>query len=95
VKNISAPPSQFARNSPGLPMVVKQWPTPNAAIAKDRGNLGTLSVRRRHESGKQMDLSMVVSDDSALKLHGRWTLALMGFPPDWCDDLPPDPLASN
>ena len=29
------------------------------------------------------------------KLHGRWTLALMGFAPDWCDDLPPDPLGTT
>ena len=29
------------------------------------------------------------------KLHGRWTLALMGFDPDWCDDLPADPLGTT
>jgi hypothetical protein len=33
------------------------------------------------------------STKQATKLHGRWTLALMSFPPDWCDDLPPDPLS--
>ena len=36
-----------------------------------------------------------VIDKTGLKLSGAWTLALMAFPPDWCDDLPPDPLGTT
>lgn len=97
-------PTPMARDWKGdgfadqLPNVVKAreaFPTPNASDNRDRGNLGTPSVQRRMDNGKQVMLSMAITDQKGMKLHGEWTLALMGFPPDWCEDLPPDPLGQT
>ena len=58
---------------------VKMWPTPNASDDRDRGHLGMPSIQRRKEKGKQLNLSMVVSDQSGA-LNPTWVEWLMGFP---------------
>tara|TARA_R100001509_G_scaffold158629_1_gene124062 strand:+ start:437 stop:799 length:363 start_codon:yes stop_codon:yes gene_type:complete len=55
------------------------WPTPNASDNRDRGNLSTPSIQRRKEKGKQLNLSMVVSQQSG-SLNPVWVEWLMGFP---------------
>lgn len=79
----------------GLTNAVKAWPTPqhhDAATgeAKRVGRFGTKHGGRNLND----DVAQAEGMEKA-KLHGRWTLALMGFPPDWCDDLPPDPLGTT
>jgi len=71
----------------GLTNAVKAWGTPTARDHKDGGNVS--GVPENGLLGRQA----VNRSESPGKLHGRWTLALQGFPPDWCDDLPPDPLS--
>ncbi|MDQ3222115.1 MAG: hypothetical protein M3Q75_01360, partial [Gemmatimonadota bacterium] len=66
----------------GLTNAVRSWPTPRAINGEHPG-----MQHPSHLTGA------AGADGNTLKLHGRWTLALMGFPPDWCDDLPPDPLS--
>ena len=68
--------------SPDLPTAVKMWPTPSASDDRDRGCLKTLAIKRRHEAGKQLMLSMVVSEESG-QLNPQWVEWLMGFPPGW------------
>ena len=58
---------------------VKMWPTPNASDDRDRGHLGMPSIQRRKDKGKQLNLSMVVSDQSGA-LNPTWVEWLMGFP---------------
>ncbi|WNX29736.1 hypothetical protein [Brevibacillus laterosporus] len=79
--------SDFKRRGPnskqqGLPEVVKMWPTPNASDHRDRGNLSNPCIQNRMEKGKQLELSMVVSDQSG-QLNPDWVEALMGFPIGW------------
>lgn len=79
--------SDFKRRGPnskqqGLPEVVKMWPTPNASDHRDRGNLSNPCIQNRIEKGKQLELSMVVSDQSG-QLNPDWVEALMGFPIGW------------
>lgn len=76
-----------------LHSAVKSFPTPNASDHRDRGSWEDNCTQRRIAIGKQVGLTATVQTKTMPgKLHGRWTLALMGFDPDWCDDLPPDPL---
>lgn len=70
----------------GLTNAVKAFPAPTA----DDGIHRNTTVEERQASGHQVMLRHMAPHGK--KLHGRWTLALMGFEPDWCDDLPPDPL---
>ena len=60
----------------------KLWPTPNASDHRDRGNMSNPSIQRRQILGKQLNLSMVVSETSG-QLNPTWVAALMGFPVGW------------
>lgn len=62
----------------------QMWPTPCAGDDRDRGNLSTPAIQRRHAKGKQLNLSMVVSDVSG-NLNPAWVEWLMGFPAGWTD----------
>lgn len=68
----------------GLPAAVKLWPTPQASDNRDRGNLSNPAIRKRIESGKQVNLSMCVSENSG-QLNPDWVECLMGFPIGWTD----------
>ncbi len=76
----------------GLVNAVKAWATPqhhdsHQGQASRVGRYGTKHGGRNLNDDVAQEEGM-----ERAKLHGRWTLALMGFPPDWCDDLPADPL---
>lgn len=58
------------------------WPTPNASDNRDRGNLSNPAIQRRVALGKQVNLSMCVSEQSG-QLNPDWVTWLMGFPPGW------------
>lgn len=58
---------------------VKYWPTPSASDNRDRGNMATPAIARRIAKGKQVMLSMSVSEDSG-QLNPPWVEWLMGFP---------------
>lgn len=60
----------------------KLWPTPNASDCRDRGNMSNPAVQRRMAKGKQLGLSMVVSESSG-QLNPTWVEWLMGFPTEW------------
>jgi hypothetical protein len=60
----------------------KYWPTPSASDNRDRGNLSTPAIQRRLSKGKQLMLSMVVSEVSG-QLNPTWVEKLMGWPDDW------------
>jgi DNA (cytosine-5)-methyltransferase 1 len=60
------------------------WPTPGAEDVRDRGNLSTPAIQRRFEKGKQLNLSMVVSEKSGA-LNPTWVEWLMGYPIGWTD----------
>jgi hypothetical protein len=47
------------------------WPTPSASDDRNRGTLNSLSIQRRMASGKQLMLSMVVSDRRPM-LQENW-----------------------
>jgi hypothetical protein len=66
------------------------WGTPTSRDWKDGS-----SVENVPENGLLGRQAVNRSGQTGMKLHGRWTLALMGFPPDWCDNLPPDPLGAE
>ncbi|MGB3329169.1 MAG: hypothetical protein WBA46_09465 [Thermomicrobiales bacterium] len=87
--------ARYAQGGTPLTLAVQTFPTPNAGDNWDRGYAEMPAIKRRIENGQQVMLSMQVQQQKGQKLHGRWTLALMGFPPDWCDDLPPDPMQSG
>ena len=65
----------------GLSLVqaVRLWPTPSASYNRDRGNLSSPAIARRIAKGKQVMLSMSVSDQSGA-LNPPWVEWLMGFP---------------
>jgi DNA (cytosine-5)-methyltransferase 1 len=67
-----------------LRVAVKLWPTPSAEDHRDRGNLSTPAIQRRFEKGKQLNLSMVVSEKSGA-LNPTWVEWLMGYPIGWTD----------
>lgn len=77
-------PSERERRTPDLHAAVKMWPTPNASDHRDRGNLSNPCIQRRIEIGKQVELSMCVSDKSG-QLNPDWAESLMGFPIGWTD----------
>jgi len=60
------------------------WPTPGAADNRDRGHIGMPAIQRRQAKGKQLNLSMVVSNKSGA-LNPTWVEWLMGFPTGWTD----------
>ena len=60
------------------------WPTPQAADNRDRGNLSMPAIKRRLSLGKQLMLSMVVSDKNG-RLNPMWVEWLMGFPLGFTD----------
>ena len=62
-----------------LGRAVHMWPTPAANDNRDRGHLGMPSIQRRQAKGKQIMLSMSVSDTSGA-LNPDWTEWLMGWP---------------
>jgi hypothetical protein len=71
-------------NGDGLSTAVKMWPTPGAADNRDRGHMGMPAIQRRQAKGKQLNLSMVVSDVSGA-LNPTWVEWLMGYPEGWTD----------
>lgn len=66
----------------GLAGQVKNYPTPQASDCRDRGNLGSPAIQRRITKGKQIGLSMSVSDTSGA-LNPDWVEWLMGWPIGW------------
>jgi hypothetical protein len=63
------------------------FPTPQASDHKDRGHVGSLSIQRRLEKGKQINLSMTVSKKHGA-LNPEWVEWLMAFPIGWTDSKP-------
>jgi len=72
----------FSPNLPEWAAARSMWPTPSAGDDRDRGNLSTPAIKRRMEKGKQLNLSMTVSDQSGA-LNPEWVEWLMGFPSGW------------
>ena len=72
--------------NPNLETVVARtmWPTPTASDNRDRGHKGMPAIKRRMEKGKQLNLSMVVSETSG-SLNPQWVEWLMGYPEGWTD----------
>jgi hypothetical protein len=70
---------QVVRGNPSPSGHLKMWPTPGAADSRDRGNLSSPSIQRRAAIGKQLNLSMVVSETSG-SLNPTWVEWLMGYP---------------
>ena len=62
----------------------KLFPTPQSSDSRDRGHLGNPAIRRRAAMGKQLNLSMVVSETSGA-LNPTWVEWLMGFPTGYTD----------
>ncbi|QDP50966.1 MAG: hypothetical protein Tp136DCM211861_11 [Prokaryotic dsDNA virus sp.] len=60
------------------------WPTPAASDNRDRGHMGMPSIQRRMEKGKQLNLSMVISQKSG-SLNPNWVEWLMGYPVGYTD----------
>ncbi len=71
----------------GLAGAVMNYPTPQASDCRDRGNLGSPVIQRRIQKGKQIGLSMSVSDISGA-LNPDWVEWLMGWPIGWTDLKP-------
>jgi DNA (cytosine-5)-methyltransferase 1 len=71
----------------------KNWPTPQVADYKDRGNLSNPSIQRRMEIGKQVNLQMCVSQTSG-QLNPMWVEWLMGWPQGWTE-LKPSEMAKS
>jgi DNA (cytosine-5)-methyltransferase 1 len=63
------------------------YPTPYASDNRDRGHIGMPSIQRRVSKGKQIMLSMSVSDTSGA-LNPLWVEWLMGWPLGWTDLKP-------
>lgn len=61
---------------------VHKYPTPAASDNRDRGHMGMPSIKRRAEKGKQINLSMSVSDVCGA-LNPPWVEWLMGWPIGW------------
>jgi hypothetical protein len=71
----------------------RAWPTPQHHDAH-QGQANRVGRYGTKHGGRNLNDDVAAAEGmEKAKLHGRWTLALMGFPPDWCDDLPPDPLS--
>jgi hypothetical protein len=88
-------PSERERRTPDLHAAVKMWPTPQASDNKDRGNISNPAIQKRVENGKQVNLSMLVSEKSG-QLNPAWVECLMGFPEGWTDiDGLPDKEQNN
>lgn len=68
-----------ATSGDGLATAVKKWPTPQASDDRDRGNLSTPAIARRIAKGKQVMLSMSVSQENG-RLNPDWVEWLMGWP---------------
>lgn len=78
-----------ATSGDGLATAVKNWPTPQASDVRDRGNLSSGSTQRRIAKGKQINLSMSVSEESG-QLNPDWVEWLMGWPTGWTSLEPLD-----
>ena len=76
--------AKVGRSATGISLAtaVQMWPTPSAADDRDRGNLSTPAIQRRMAKGKQLNLSMVVSEHSG-SLNPTWVEWLMGYPEGW------------
>ncbi len=80
-------PRSSDKNGPGLHgsggmdlrTAVHLYPTPQASDNRDRGNRNTPAIKRRIDKGKQVMLSMCVSDLNG-RLNPRWVEWLMGWP---------------
>ena len=71
----------------GLATAVRMWPTPCASDNRDRGNASTPAISRRIAKGKQVMLSMAVSQESG-RLNPMWVEWLMGWPVGMTDLRP-------
>lgn len=93
---------RYAQGGTPLTLAVQQdpWPTPRASESEMRTYARTPSAEAdkhgKHLQAEVLRANMEFSVDPEEvaeflrpKLHGRWVLALMGYPPDWCDDLGP------
>lgn len=69
----------YAQGGTPLSLAVKTWPTPQASDNRDRGNMSTPAIARRIAKGKQVMLSMSVSEESG-RLNPNWVEWLMGWP---------------
>lgn len=73
----------------------RAWPTPQHHDAH-QGQANRVGRYGTKHGGRNLNDDVAKAEGmEKAKLHGRWTLALMGFAPDWCDDLPPDPLGTT
>jgi hypothetical protein len=75
------------QKNPHLWQKFQSFPTPQASDCRDRGNMSNLSIQRRAELKKQLNLSMVVHPTSG-KLNPTWVEWLMGWPLEWTDLKP-------
>lgn len=82
---------------PGRQVVNRPLPTPTVGDSFNARNATSTRSNpdSKHHAGTTLSDTVHHYREQGLKLHGRWTLALMAFPPDWCDDLPPDPLGTT
>ncbi len=71
-------------NLPEAVVESQRWPTPQASDNRDRGNRQTPAIKRRIEKGKQVMLSMSVSDTSG-QLNPMFVCWLMGYPKNWTE----------
>jgi len=78
------PESKRFQQKTELNSAVKLWSTPNASDCRDRGNMSNPAIQRRAEMGKQLNLSMVVSENSG-QLNPTWVEWLMGYETGWTD----------
>lgn len=89
---------------------VGPWPTPKAKEDGRTPEAWERARQRHYETRKEKGTSSGgpagangslavtvrrIEEEPKGKLSAAWTLRLMGFPSDWCDDLPPDPLGTT
>lgn len=96
-QNVSSVTSENRGRSNGICLAdaARIYPTPQASDCRDRGNLSMPCIQKRLQDGKQVNLSMCVSEVSG-QLHPDWVEWMMGIPTGWTDidadvSLPPPP----
>lgn len=103
MSNVTRQSGQFQSLTASVMQSRQSWPTPRHEgfdAGEHRGTNDSLhsAVKQtpfptpRSATARQCRLESHHVAATPGKLHGRWTLCLMSFPDDWCDDLPPDPL---
>ncbi|HET7070118.1 MAG TPA: DNA cytosine methyltransferase [Nocardioides sp.] len=71
-----------AMRPPAFPFPV--FPTPSASDNRDRGGIHMPAIQRRMAAGRQLNLSMTVSNERGA-LNPDWVEWLMGLPIGWTD----------